>query len=389
MVSQRKLNHLKNFISTPVLTDENVLLQNLDGRVQIVDVLRGFALLGILLIHSVQNFLHATTRGLMGLSERNTFVKTSLEFLIEDKFFIIFSFLFGWSFYLIYQHAARKSRPFVKLFVWRLLILLGIGIFHSFFYRSDILQVYAVVGFTLIFCRNFNNRSLLILCVCLFFSSIPCVIFRDEIARYFTELKQQNIPIPTKLSYNLSSGRLFVTSSMFVLGLYAGKNNILQNLSRAYGLLKKIVAVSGCSILLTAIGIRSETLNLGLTHSGIYLSNAIFYCLQNIAFSVFYVSLLTLLYSRSALGTSLSWLEPLGRMGLTAYIMQSVFFQLFYMQWDGLELGFAGALLVTFAFYIGQILFAEFWLMHFRHGPMEWAWRSLTYLVTTRLPGLR
>jgi uncharacterized membrane protein YeiB len=94
MVSQPKPAHLKNFIGTPVLTDEKVLLKNLDGRVQIVDVLRGFALLGILLIHSVQNFLHATTRGLTGLSERNTFVKTSLEFLIEDKFFIIFSLPF-------------------------------------------------------------------------------------------------------------------------------------------------------------------------------------------------------------------------------------------------------------------------------------------------------
>jgi uncharacterized protein len=277
----------------------------------------------------------------------------------------------------------------VRLFVGRLLILLGIGIFHSFFYSSDILQVYAVVGFTLIFCRNFNNRSLLVLCICLFFTSIPCVIYREEIGHYFTNLKQQNIPIPTKLSYNLSSGRLFVTSSMFVLGLYACKNNILQKLSAAPGRLQKIIAVSGCTVLLTAIGIRSETFNLGLTHSGIYLSNAIFYCLQNITFSAFYVSLVTLIYSRSALGASLSWLEPLGRMGLTAYIMQSVFFQLFYIQWDGMEMGFAGALLVTFAFYIGQILFAEFWLTHFRHGPMEWAWRSLTYLVTTRLPRVR
>ncbi|QRR00633.1 DUF418 domain-containing protein [Dyadobacter sandarakinus] len=379
---------MKNSLRLPALSEDNALLRpaGVTDRVQIVDVLRGFALFGILVIHSVQNFVNATTVGLMGLGPKNTFVKTSLEFLIEDKFFIIFSFLFGWSFYLIYQHATHKRKPFVQLFVWRLVILLGIGIFHSFFYRSDILQVYAVVGFPLIFCRNLSNRSLLLLCATLFFSSVPCVIYRDEIALNFALLKQHHIPVPSKLSYNLSSGRLFVTSSMFVLGLYAGKTGILQHIAGQDKLLKRIVAASGCSIVLTAIGIRSETLNLGLTHSGIYLSNAIFYCLQNIAFSCFYVSLVTLLYSQRAFTSSLSWLEPLGRMGLTAYIMQSVFFQLFYIYWDGLELGFPGAMLVTFSFYAGQILMAEFWLMHFRHGPMEWIWRSLTYLVTNKLP---
>lgn len=68
--------------------------ENQYQRIQVVDVLRGFALFGILLIHSLQKFLNHTTMGLLELGPKNKFVKSSVEFLIEDKFFIIFSFLF-------------------------------------------------------------------------------------------------------------------------------------------------------------------------------------------------------------------------------------------------------------------------------------------------------
>lgn len=364
-------------------TEQESLIENQYQRIQVVDVLRGFALFGILLIHSLQKFLNHTTMGLLELGPKNKFVKNSLEFLVEDKFFIIFSFLFGWSFYVMYQSAIRKKIPFIRLYIWRLVILLAIGTFHTLFFDSDILQVYAVIGLILVFCRDFTSRTMLAISILLFLGSVPCIIFREEFWSAIISMKNVGIPLPNKLGYYIFTGRLFTTSSMFVLGLYAGKINLFSNISAKQNLLKKVVLCS-CSVFLitiTVLTLSKSAIDLP-GYSADKILQVLLFALQNISLSCLYVSALTLLYYQTKLVKSLSWLIPLGRIGLSAYLMQSLFFQLYYNVYDGMEMGLPGAMAVTLLFFFGQIFFANIWLSRFRFGPVEWIWRSLTSLVS-------
>jgi uncharacterized protein len=369
-------------MSKQLQKEQELPSENHYQRIQVVDVLRGFALFGILLIHSLQKFLNHTTMGLLELGPKNKFVKSSVEFLIEDKFFIIFSFLFGWSFYVMYQSAIRKQIPFIRLYIWRLVVLLAIGTFHTLFFDSDILQVYAVIGLILIFCRDFTSRTILVLSILLFLGSIPCIIFREEIWGAIISMKNFGIPLPNKLGYYIFTGRLFTTSSMFVLGLYAGKINLFSNIYAKQNLLKKVVVFSCCIFLttLTILTLSKSAIDFP-GYSADKILQVICFALQNISLSCLYVSALTLLYYQTKLVKSLRWLIPLGRIGLSAYLMQSIFFQLYYNLYDGMEMGLPGAMAITLLFFFGQIFFANLWLSRFRFGPVEWIWRSLTSLI--------
>lgn len=283
----------------------------------------------------------------------------------------------------MYQSAIHKKIPFIRLYIWRLIILLAIGTFHTLFFDSDILQVYAVIGLILIFCRDFSSRNILALSILLFLGSIPCIIFREELWSAIISIKSMGIPLPNKLGYYIFTGRLFTTSSMFVLGLYAGKINLFSYISAKQNLLKKVVLFSCCIFLITVTVLTLSKSAIDLPgYSSDKILQVICFALQNISLSCLYVSALTLLYYQTRMVKSLSWLIPLGRIGLSAYLMQSIFFQLYYNLYDGMEMGLPGAMTITLLFFFGQIFFANLWLSRFRFGPVEWIWRSLTALIT-------
>ena len=106
------------------------------------------------------------------------------------------------------------------------------------------------------------------------------------------------------------------------------------------------------------------------------------FTVQQISLSAFYVAVVTLLYWRQPARGLLPALAPMGRMGLTTYLTQSVFgVVLFYGLGFGLlgKLGAAAAVGAGIAFYVLQVLLAQAWMSRFRLGPVEWLWRSLTY----------
>lgn len=355
-------------------------LQTTLQRVQLVDVLRAFALFGILFIHSVDEFLTTRSAEHLGMNTVNSFLANSLEALIQDKFYIIFSFLFGWGFYVMHRSAKNKNKPFVARYLWRLAILLAIGTLHSLLYW-DILQIYAVVAPFLLFCRNFGKKQLLVLSVLLFVAGTASFALREQLWATLVSMKEGGIPVPGKVVQYIVTGRFFMTAAMFALGLYAGKAKLFRNITAHLHLFRILALWSGVIAFITIAGLLlNKHFAASPAEHNTSVIASVLYSVQIISLGCFYVSGLVLLYYREPLQRVLNWLAPLGKVSLTGYLTQSVFLQLFYNLGNGQALGLPTAMAVTLLFYVTQVFFAHIWLTRFKMGPVEWLWRVFTYL---------
>lgn len=123
------------------------------SRIDTVDILRGFALAGILYAHMVIWYTGAAIPPEVYTKYDSTLNGIALGIfgaLVFGKFFSVFSFLFGLSFYLHFQK--KRSRPgYRRVYLWRLFLLFLIGLVHHLFWRGDILTLYAVLGVALFF----------------------------------------------------------------------------------------------------------------------------------------------------------------------------------------------------------------------------------------------
>src|SRR6478752_3753455 len=133
-------------------------------RIHIIDALRGFTLLGIIIAHMTEQYYAGPLPEVINKAAHpsdfdNIVMGFSLIF-ISGKFFMIFSFLFGMSFYLQLKNANGDFRFLVK-FAWRLLLLFGIGMIHHLHYRGDILSIYAMLCFGLLITYRLPEKYLL------------------------------------------------------------------------------------------------------------------------------------------------------------------------------------------------------------------------------------
>ena len=131
-------------------------------RIAIIDAFRGFALAGIVLVHFVEQFIggpipeEETSQMLQGVPDY--IVLVILQLFLSGKFFALFSILFGLSFYIQMSRTAAKGKKYKLRFLWRLAILMMIGLVHSLFYRGDILTIYAFIGLFLPFFHDVSNK---------------------------------------------------------------------------------------------------------------------------------------------------------------------------------------------------------------------------------------
>jgi uncharacterized protein len=386
-------------------------------RIAVVDVLRAFALLGIIVTHSVTGFLAGAAPDpdfmIFGPLDRAV---VELERLFSfGKFYTIFSFLFGLSFAIQLDNAAQKGVAFAGRFAWRLVVLLAIALVHGMFFSGDVLIVYALLGLLLIPCRNLSNRTLLITSFILLLN-IPGLVLgllqvsgppptpeevqaRAVLIKQFAEAAQHQYDIKQsgtvqeliglnltsamagKLFFLIFTGRLWITFGLFLLGLYAGRMSVFKDTAANRQRFTRLLAWGG--------GIAAVTTVVAIVHPTTFELKSLVDALAAFSFSVqqaslsaFYVASIVLLYWRKPAQGVLPALAPLGKLGLTTYLMQSAFgLIVFYGFGFGLlgHLGAAASVGISVAFYLLQILFARWWLGHFNLGPAEWLWRSLTY----------
>lgn len=129
---------------------------DLNARLEVVDILRGFALTGLFLVHMIESYELYWKRPDSGP------IGDTVYLLFMGKSFSLLALCFGFSFYVLMERAARKGRDFSGRFAWRLAVLFVIGWLHSLVYRGEIIQLLSGMGFLLLlFHRVKNNRALI------------------------------------------------------------------------------------------------------------------------------------------------------------------------------------------------------------------------------------
>ena len=389
-------------------------------RIEQIDALRGFALFGIIMTHMFEGYLASMTPpqfvGFNILYPVDSFSKIVTQNLFVGKFYAIFSMLFGLSFYLILDQ--KKGSGSFK-FIWRLVLLFLIGFIHHIHYRGDFLTVYAVFGFALVFFRKVPDKIILIIGLFLAFNG-PAIV-TNAIALFqksnqvtvpiitkenkdIHTLKQPNNPVIqatayfdlilkgeyrkllvsnsttgfyNKYNYLKFSGRLWVIPGLFLLGLWLGRKKWHEHIDKI-PIIKTLTISASIGIPLTIISYYASSPS--NTESIKYIGS-IARDSSNIFMPLFYIIILLALFKLNSTNKIISQLIPVGKMGLTTYVMQSAFgIFIFYGYGLGLLLKLPGtaALGLGLLYFIIQILFSKWWFSKFKFGPLEWLWRSGT-----------
>lgn len=391
----------------------------LNQRIVAVDALRGFALLGILFAH----FIYWYTGGALPQQVYQQYSGAGSQavgiingIFVFGKFFAFFSFLFGLSFFLQMQSLQKKEESFVTRYAWRLVILGIIGLIHHALWRGDILSIYVPLGFILLLARKMNNRVLLLIALLLVFN-LPARIM--DVIHYFTQKPSVGTPAPpvddeaqryydvikngsfvamlkdnwkalySKFVFQIESGRIYITLGFFMLGMYAGRMKWFENLSEAKPLIRRICKLSGFITLgpiVFAIGLFliNQAFKLGWeTKPAMQFLFNFLMDVANSAMTIFYISGLIMLMYRMRWQKWLFPLSYIGKMALTSYISQTFFGLLLYYHFGlGLFIKTSPAfnILIAIAVFVIQAILARWWLKRFNYGPVEWLWRSLTFL---------
>ena len=395
---------------------------SLHERADILDVLRGFAILGIFM----NNIFGFTGYGFVQQSFRESLPTWPADGIIgllqivfvEGKFYSLFSLLFGIGFSIILIRNQQKGINPLPVFYRRLLILLLIGAFHLFLvWEGDILFLYAMVGMLLPLFRNCRDRTLLIWAGILILSPILIdsikVLFQFKTAPYLFEAAQaadRRNGIPTddsfasylfmegsgwaewrnwqrsgflyRYEYILESNRIPKVLGMFLLGFYAGRKMIYLHLGNYIQLLKKIRLYGFAIGIPASIAMTYFELDNKSIPAVEGLLDTLFYAVGVVPLSLAYVASIGLFWEKTKGKNKWTLFAPVGRMALTNYIMQSLIaIFLFY----GVGLGFGGNIgpsifiPVAIVVFILQVLYSHWWFRNFNYGPFEWVWRQLTY----------
>lgn len=362
-------------------------------RIHILDILRGFAVFGILVVNIIGL---ASPDYLPGHPISPTppaydhLAENFILYAADGKFFTIFSFLFGLGFSVQLNRAQAKGRDIGSYYPRRLLALLAFGVLHSFFWYDDILRLYALLGFTLLWFRHRPNREILAWIIVFFTLGYVSSLLHEPLKNAMPDLYT-----PGKVVFQSGSiGQVFQFQAgiqfymlayiaqiqaanvmyLFLLGMLAGRLKFFENLEERKETLKKIaIAALLINLVLDILYFFSEI---------DWLSNLEF-SISAPALSAAYISLLCLLWMHPL---SAKWLAPLaaaGRMALTNYILQSIICAFTFNGYGlGLygKIGAAGLLGLAVVIYMIQVALSNWWLARFQFGPLEWAWRSLTYL---------
>ena len=383
-------------------------------RIDLIDVVRGFALFGVLLANLVwlTTDVVLTDHRIAQLptAPLDRIAKPLIVFFVDGKFYTLFSFLFGLGFAIQLSRAAERGRAVVAVYARRVTVLAVIGALHLvLLWYGDILLMYALLGFALLAVRHWDGRILIILALALALFARAAVEAYPRIAHgpsgppadaqaVAAAEKEQRLAVFDDGSYrdivreNIRFAHsdlvargigLFLMPqifSRFLFGLYVGRRRWAE---RSVDLLPMVRRVLPWTVALGVIGnylkINGQV---GLDSYWVIASNPVVEA-GVLAMSFSYLSAIVLLFHRSPRWRErLGRLAPVGRMALTNYLTHSV---LYVVLFTGVGFGLYGAvgpalcLVFSVAIFGAQIAFSRWWLARYRFGPAEWLWRTLTY----------
>lgn len=389
----------------------------LASRISSLDVLRGFALLGILLMN-IQSFsmpiaayFNPTAYG--DFSGANAVTWLLVHVFVDQKFISLFSILFGASILLFTLKAEEKGAGVAALHYRRNLWLLVFGLAHAYLlWYGDILYTYAIMAFLLYPFRNAGARRLFIAGVVVFgvatliglaaaatFSSWPSAMVEDARAHWDPTPEQLDAEVAAYEGGWLAQmahrvGLAFFVETEVLLTFYAWKTGGLMLIGMAlfkWGVLsaertprlyRRLALYGfglGIPIILAGVAVNVSadwSLAMSLYSSHFNYWGSLFMALG-------YIGLVMLAVKANLFAAFQARLAAVGRTAFTNYLLQTLIgTTIFYGHGLGLfgSIDRVGQVLVCLGIWTLQLVLSPWWLRHFTFGPLEWLWRTLTYL---------
>ncbi len=403
--------------------------QSMKQRIIAIDVLRGFALLGILLMNmssfAMPSYAYSNPTVFGGNEIWNRLVFSLSHIFADQKMMALFSMLFGAGVMLLTGNIEKRGKSPLIYYYSRNFWLLIFGLLHSILvWDGDILVIYALCSFVLYWFRHMPAKWQLGLGLVIFFvpsmfnlwvnSELPNLATAD--LRYFeaywqpggtdinSELELYRGDYSEQVAYRLAEDSSTAPTAPYTRGEELLEISLLiEFFCRALGMMLVGMAFYTWGILTAK---RSDTfyVNMALVGFGVGLPIALISLFQytandwNAFYSLFigrvpnnlatplvacgYIALI-MLWSRSDfLAVLRERLAAVGRMALTNYIGQSLIATFIFY---GFGLGLYGTLnrlsqlLIIFLIWVFQIGCSSWWLSHFQYGPLEWVWRTLSH----------
>ena len=382
-------------------------------RIEVVDALRGFAVLAIILVHNLEHFIFpvypdpANQPEWLNILDEGVFSVTFS--LFAGKAYAIFSLLFGFTFYIQYTNQLRKGKDFGYRFLWRLLLLAGFATLNAaFFPAGDVLLLFCFVGLFLFLVRKWNDKAVLTAAIILllqpveWFHYIACLFnpeytlpnlgvgaMYNEVAEYtkegnFWNFIWGNVTLGQKASlfWAIGAGRFLQTAGLFMLGLLIGRNQLFvtsDNNTRFWVKALIISAILFCPLYQLKVMLYDNSDAVMIKQTvGVILD-----MWQKFAFTAVLVASFVLLYQKESVKRLTAGLRFYGKMSLTNYISQSIMGAIIYFPF-GLYLapycGYTVSLLIGFVLFLLQVSFCKWWLKGHKQGPLEGLWHKLTWI---------
>lgn len=308
-------------------------------RIVALDVLRGFALAGIIFVNvgPVTGF----SSGLPTLDDPSGW----LQLLVQQRFFPLFSLLFGISFTLVWASARRRGRAHPRVVLLRrLLVLLPLGVLHQLVHPGEALAFYAVVGLLVLLPSTWLPR--------------------------WAVAAGATVAVLTSLW--LFGGGVTLIPGAFLLGSALARYGGVSRLVSSARLLVLLLALS----VLVAVPALVQQLE-DLASSGFDTPSGVAGAAMACAYATSVLLALKVTRLRRVL---VGVFAPLGRMALTNYIGATM---VMLVARDPLQLqgstSWATVLGLAAAIVVVQVVVSTWWLARFRYGPLEWSWRWATW----------
>lgn len=378
----------------------------LGNRMEALDLMRGFALLGIFIANML--FFHTP---ILYIDPYSWFSTPSdaesykwIAIFIQGSFYPIFAILFGYGLNMQYEKAISNGSPFAPVLARRLGLLLLFGLIHGLLiWAGDILLSYAVMGFLLILFVRIPAKWLLPIALVLYIVPMGGLLILLALMQKldsstamegaFVNIHQVELSISAYahgdfmeimaqrfhdwLQVGVVSGILlgfFMILPLLLLGAVFSKWKLIE---RA-GEIKRWLALIAVLCVGAGIWLKSLPFQNGATMANQFTQEAF----GGVILAFGYIALLLLLSQIRLFRSIFRPVAKAGRMSLTTYITQSIVATIiFYAYGFGLygKVDLATGTWIAIGIFIIQVIFAEVWLSKFRMGPLEWIWRKGTY----------
>ena len=361
-------------------------------RIDVADALRGIAVAGIILYHSVEHFDIFTQDPIVHTLACDKTVGDVLAWLLSGKMYGIFAMLFGLSFFIMNDNQQQKGRSFSGRFAWRMCLLFVFGLINVAFYDGDILMLYAVYGLLLIPISYLPSKAVWCIIGLLAIQPVElyCLItgttidhstlfeiYNKTIALHehgtFWENAVNNLRYGFELNlrFNVFSGRLTQLLCLFILGMQLGRQRLFYNEGKNLKIWHIILCVSATLV------IALSFVDFGALEMWLKPIYSLFILLMIVS------GVVSTWYAFKSVRSVLHHLCIFGRMSLTNYLLQSIIGSFIFSGY-GLAcyrlVGTTYAVLIGLGMVICQYLFCRYWFRNHPRGPLEGLWRKLTWI---------